>query len=341
MASKVGILNIGGYAGLELARILLRHPEVELASVTGRSLAGTLLGDAFPHLASSALRITEELDSAVDFAFSALPHGASAPAVAPLVRRGVPVVDLSADFRLKDSNVYEEWYQTKHPATELLAEAVYGLPELHRDAVAGSRLVAGPGCYPTGAILALAPAVKAGVIQPDIVIDSKSGVSGAGRGLSLTSHFGELNDNVHAYSVRGHRHQPEMSQELGLLSDLKPAITFLPHLIPMTRGILSSCYAKLADGFSGGQAEIDRLYESAFESEPFVTVVSEPPQTKQTTGTNNCLVHPVVNERTGRLIVISCIDNLGKGAAGQAVQSMNLMLGFPETAGLDAVALYP
>ncbi len=341
MASKVGILNIGGYAGMELARILLRHPEVELASVTGRSLAGNSLDEAFPHLASSALKITKELDSAVEFAFSALPHGASAAAVAPLVRRGIPVVDLSADFRLKDSNAYEEWYQTKHLETELLAEAVYGLPELHRDAVAGSRLVAGPGCYPTGAILALSPAVKAGIIQPEIVIDSKSGVSGAGRGLSLTSHFGELNDNVHAYSVRGHRHQPEMSQELELLSDLKPIVTFLPHLIPMTRGILTSCYATLADGFGGGQAEVDRLYESAYDDEPFVTVVSEPPQTKHTTGTNHCLVHPVVNERTGRLIVISCIDNLGKGAAGQAVQSMNLMLGFPETAGLNAVALYP
>ncbi|HEY49443.1 MAG TPA: N-acetyl-gamma-glutamyl-phosphate reductase [Dehalococcoidia bacterium] len=342
---KAGIINITGYIGMELARLLHQHPKVKLTSVTGRSAVGQKVGEALPHLDDIKLTIKTELDK-VDFVFSALPHGESAATVITMLEQGVKVVDVSADFRLKDATEYEQWYKIAHPAAKYLEEAVYGLTELNRDQVAAARLVANPGCYPTGAILALVPAVKAGLVEPDIVIDSKSGVSGAGRALSLTTHYAEVNENVSAYALEGHRHLPEMVQELKRLA-AEPAlsVTFLPHLIPMTRGILTSCYAKLKEGkLAGGKKggeEVMKLYQDFYRGEPFVRVVSPPPQTKQTWGNNLCLIHPAVDSRTGRLIVVSCIDNLVKGGAGQAVQNMNLMLGFPETTGLDAPAVYP
>ena len=218
---KVGIINVTGYAGSELARLLHQHPEVELVSVTGRSAAGQTLKDVFPHLADLDLVIKPELDSSVDMAFSALPHKASAEVVIPLLERGLKVVDISADFRLKDAAEYEKWYQVTHPDPNYLEEAVYGLTELHREEVADARLVANAGCYPTSAVLALAPAIKEGLIEPDIVVDSKSGISGSGRGLSLTTHFSEINENVQAYSMDGHRHLPEITQELERLSSNK------------------------------------------------------------------------------------------------------------------------
>ncbi len=343
--SKVGIINVTGYAGVELARLLHQHPEVELISVTGRSAAGQRLDQVFPHLSGINLTIEAELGK-VEVAFSAMPHQASAKEVVPLLNQGIKVVDISADFRLKDAADYERWYDFTHPTPQLLDKAVYGLPELYRSQVASAQLVANPGCYPTGAILALAPAVKEGIIEPDIIIDSKSGVSGAGRTLSLKTHFSEVNEDAAAYALEGHRHLPEIAQELNLLSPRQTlAVTFVPHLIPMTRGILTTCYASVASGKISvdqkGGKKLLQLYRDFYKDEPFVRVVESPPHTKHTWGNNFCLVHPTIDTRTGRLVVISAIDNLVKGAAGQAVQNMNLMLGLSETTGLEELAIYP
>jgi len=343
--TKVGIINVTGYAGVELARLLCQHPQVELASVTGRSTAGQKLGQVFPHLASIDLTIEAELGN-VDLAFSAMPHKESAKVVIPLLNRGIKVVDISADFRLKNAVEYQTWYGFTHSTPQLLEQAVYGLTELHRPQVVSAQLVANPGCYPTGAILALAPAVKADLIKPDIIIDSKSGVSGAGRTPSLKTHYAEVTENVNAYALEGHRHLPEIIQELTLLRPQPlPSITFVPHLIPMTRGILTTCYAfpspgKIAAG-KGGEEEVKQLYRDFYRDEPFIKVVEFPPHTRHTRGNNLCLIYPLIDHRTGRLIVISCIDNLVKGASGQAIQNMNLMLGFPEVTGLEALAVYP
>jgi N-acetyl-gamma-glutamyl-phosphate reductase len=342
---RVGIINVTGYTGAELARLLYQHPEVELASVTGRSAAGRRLGTVFPHLADIDLTIEAELGD-VELVFSAMPHKESAPEVIPLLEKGIKVVDISADFRLKDASEYKRWYGFSHPAPQLLEEAAYGLTELHRSQVVSAQLVANPGCYPTGAVLALAPAVKAKLIEPDIIIDSKSGVSGAGRTPSLQTHFSEANEDVTAYALEGHRHLPEITQELKrLCPELSPLVTFVPHLVPMTRGILTTCYAPLASGKIAagkkGERELKELYLDFYKDEPFVRVVDLPPHTKHTLGNNLCLVYPTIDPRTGRLIVISCIDNLIKGAGGQAIQNMNLMLGLPETTGLQALSIYP
>ncbi|MBI4298617.1 MAG: N-acetyl-gamma-glutamyl-phosphate reductase [Chloroflexi bacterium] len=343
---KAAIINVTGYAGVELARILHRHPSVNLTCVTGRSAAGQRLGDFFPHLSDIDLTIEADLNGSVDLVFSALPHKASAEACAPLLKQGIRVVDISADFRINSAAEYEAWYGVTHPCPEYLEEAVYGLTELTRSQVRSASLVANPGCYPTGAILALAPAVKYGIIEPDIIVDSKSGVSGAGRGLSLLTHFSEVNESVQAYSVDGHRHLPEITQELGKLSKgFEPSITFLPHLIPMTRGILSSCYASIKAGAiplnDKGKKELTDLYREFYKGETFVKVVSVPPMTKHTLGNNDCIVFPTLDVRTGRLMAISCLDNLVKGAAGQAIQNMNVMFGLPEDEGLTQLALYP
>ncbi len=343
--TKVGIINVTGYAGVELARLLYQHPQVELTSVTGRSAAGHRLGEVFSHLASIDLTIRAELGE-VDLAFSAMPHQESAKEVIPLFNRGIKVVDISADFRLKDAAEYSRWYSFNHPAPQLLGKAVYGLTELYRSEVASAQLVANPGCYPTGAILALAPAVKEGLIEPEIIIDSKSGISGAGRALTLPTHYSEANEDVAAYALDGHRHLPEIVQELKRLRPgWLPSVTFVPHLVPMTRGILTTCYASLVSGKVSagkkGEEELRQLYLDFYNDEPFVKVVASSPHTKHTWGNNLCLVHPKIDHRTGRLIAISCIDNLVKGAAGQAIQNMNLMLGFPETAGLEALAIFP
>ncbi len=343
---KVGIINVTGYAGIELARILHRHPEAEVVGVTGRSQAGEELGDALPHLARLNMTIEPDIAGSVDIVFSALPQVASAEACVPFARSGVRVVDISADFRLRDPAEYAEWYGAEHPAPDLLEMSVYGLTELDREGVAGAQIVANPGCYPTAALLALAPVVSEGLIADQIIIDCKSGVSGAGRGLSLTTHFSEVNENVFAYSVGGHRHLPEITQELRRLrAGYDPRALFQPHLIPMTRGILDTVYADFAPGAFGSPeqaaAAIAELYDSYYRNEPFVKIVRKPPQTKQTWGNNDCLIHPTVDPRTGRLVVFSALDNLVKGAAGQAVQNMNLMFGLPEAAGLEQLAIYP
>ncbi len=342
MRMKASIINVTGYIGAELARLLYQHPQVELTSVTGRSAAGQKLGDVFPHLSGLGYSIKAELDSNIDIAFSAMPHKTSVDVVPPLLKQGIKVIDVSADFRLKNVGEYPKWYGFTHPSPKLLKEAAYGLPELHRDKIAAASLVANPGCYSTGAILALAPAVKEGLIYPDIIIDSKSGVSGAGRTLSLNTHYSEANENACAYSLEGHRHLPEIEQELELLNpELSLSITFVPHLVPMTRGILSSCYAKLTDSCKLSTDSLNQLYREFYKNAPFVRVTDKPPQTKHAWGNNFCFIYPTIDLNTNRLIVISCLDNLVKGGAGQAVQNMNLMFDLPETAGLEALAIYP
>jgi len=275
--TKVGIINVTGYTGVELARLLYQHPQVELTSVTGRSAAGQKLGTVFPHLAGVDLTIEAELGG-VDLAFS-----------------------ISADFRLKDAAEYLPWYGFTHPAPQLLKQAVYGLTELYRSQVASARLVANPGCYPTGAILALAPVVKEGLIEPDIIIDSKSGVSGAGRTLSQQTHYPEANENVTAYALEGHRHLPEIIQELKRLHPGQLlSVTFVPHLLPMTRGILSTCYARLASGKVAtgkkGVEELRRLYLDFYRGDPFIKVVEYSPHTKHTWGSNLCLIYPTIDK---------------------------------------------
>ncbi len=336
---KVGVVNVTGYAGMELARLLAGHDGVELVSVTGRSVAGQKLADCLPYLEGLDLTITAEPGN-VDLAFLALPHSESACEAARLLKEGVKVVDISADFRLKNAALYPEWYGFTHPFPDLLQSAVYGLPELYRGQIRPAELVANPGCYPAAAILALAPVLKEGIIAGSIVIDAKSGLSGAGRSLSLKSHYCEANENVTAYALEGHRHLPEIIQEFALAASTEaPEVTFVPHLVPATRGILASCYARVKKEIS--PVGLKELYNSYYRSEPFIRVVDEAPHTKRAAGTNLCLIYPVIDKRSGCLVVISAIDNLVKGAAGQAVQNMNLMFGFEETAGLKAIAAYP
>ena len=342
--TKVGIINVTGYAGSELARILRNHPEVTIASVTGRSAAGKRLPEAVPHLWDIDLPITTTVEESVDFVFSSLPSGASAEALAPLVDGGMKAVDIAADFRIRNAEGFKSAYKIDHPAPHLLEKAVYGLPEINRSRIAGASLIANPGCYPEASILALAPGVQTGLVELDAIIDAKSGVSGAGRG-SITSnpmyHFAESNENVLAYGLEGHGHQPEIAQELAGLAGAESArVTFVPHLIPMTRGILATCYAPLRDPGTT-RKQVQQVYRDFYADEPFVRVIDGSPRTKQTAGSNLCLVHATVDARAGRLIAVSCLDNLVKGAAGQAVQNMNLMLGLPETEGLEALALYP
>jgi len=343
---KAGIINVSGYIGAELARLLLRHPRVELTSVTGRSTAGKKLGDIFPSFSDVNLSISTEIDPGIDIAFSAMPHAASLDMVPYLLDKGIRVIDVSADFRLKNIGEYQSWYGVSHTSPDLVEEAVYGLPELHKPDISTARLIANPGCYATSIILALAPAMDKGFLCGDIIADSKSGVSGAGRALSQKTHYPETNEDTSAYSLQGHRHLPEIEQELkGLDPEIPLSLTFVPHMVPMTRGIMSSCYATVKSGVLGeseqAEKEIRQIYREFYKESPFVRIVDTPPHTKHTWGSNFCLIHPVIDRRTGRLIIISCLDNLVKGGAGQAVQNMNLMFGFPETNGLETLAIYP
>lgn len=340
---RVAIVNVTGYTGAELMRILSRHPQVTIGSVTGRSEAGKRLRQVFPHLCDADKDIVPAVAEDCDVVLLALPHHASAEAAPPFVEKGAKVIDLSADFRISDLSVYEQWYGA-HPTPGLVPKAVFGLPELHREAIKKAQIVGNPGCYPTASILALAPALQAGLVTPRVIVDAKSGVSGAGRSLKLESHFSEVDENVTAYGLDGHRHQPEIAQEMTVAWQRgggkgSVSLTFLPHLIPMTRGILATVYADLAHETTIEQ--VRELYRSFYANEPFVRVVETPPSTKQVWGSNYCFVYPVIDKRTDRLIVISVIDNLVKGAAGQAVQNLNLVCGLPETMGLEALPVYP
>ncbi len=331
-APTVAVFGAAGYTGALAARLLMRHPGFDLVTVTARSDVGRRLDDLYPH--HRVPLVLEELDlerhGAVDAAVVAYPHGAAAELVAELRAREIKVVDLSADFRLRDLATYEEWYRP-HPAPELIDEAVYGLPELYREQLRDADLVANPGCYPTATILALAPLARAGLIA-EVIVDAKSGVSGAGRGATDKTHFVTVDENVSAYGVPRHRHIPEIEQELGALgADVR--ITFTPHLLPLDQGELVSCYVTLTDP-DLPTAVLHDLYDEAYRAEVFVEVVDAPPGVRAVRETNLCRISLHRDERTGRLVVFGAIDNLWKGSSSEAVQNLNLMFGKPEGEGI-------
>ncbi|HXU77201.1 MAG TPA: N-acetyl-gamma-glutamyl-phosphate reductase [Methylomirabilota bacterium] len=351
MMKPVGIVGASGYSGEELVRLLLHHPQVELAAVTSRQYAGQTVAQVFPkfahHPRSKTLRFSvpnaELLARQVQVVFLALPHGVAAEFAVPLLRAGVQVIDLSADFRVKNPETYREFYAHDHPAPELLPQAIYGLPEIHRAAIQQASLVASPGCYPTSVLLPTIPLLRAGLVKPTgIIADSLSGVSGAGRKAELDYLFVECNESVRPYGVPKHRHLSEIEQELSLAAGGTVTIQFTPHLIPINRGILTTLYLAPAEHFGDakGMAElgekITSCYLAAYGNEPFVRLLEGKalPDTKNVAGTNVIEIAWRLDPRTGRLIVMSAEDNLVKGASGQAVQSLNLMCGFPETAGL-------
>lgn len=329
---SVAVFGAAGYAGSLAARLLHGHPNFDLRWVTARSDVGRRLDDVYPQ--HRVPLVLEEVDvdrhADVEAAVVAYPHGASAQFVAELRERGVKVVDLSADFRLRDLATYEQWYQP-HPQPQLIADAVYGLPELYREAIAGAELVANPGCYPTATILALAPLARAGLIA-DAVIDAKSGVSGAGRSATEKTHFVSVDENVNAYGVPRHRHTPEIEQELAALGS-EVTVTFTPHLLPLDQGELVSCYVTLTDP-SVSTAEVEALYRDAYDAERFVELVHEPAGVRAVRETNFCRISVHRDERTGRVIVFGAIDNLWKGTASEAVQNLNLMFRLPEETGI-------
>jgi N-acetyl-gamma-glutamyl-phosphate reductase len=343
---KVAVLGASGYSGAELVRAILKHPKVELAAIGADSNAGQKLNELYPALGKSGDRILEKLDplqlkGRAEMAFLCLPHVQSMAVAAPLIRAGLKVVDLSGDFRIKDAGVYEHFYKHAHSELELLKEAVYGLPELHGSEIKKARLVANPGCYTTTSILGLYPLLKTFKVRPNsVVIDAKSGVSGGGRKLTPSFQFVEVYDNFSAYGVGGnHRHIGEIEQELALAKAEPIRVTFTPHLLPLSRGIFATCYADLETPAS--EDEILGVYEKFYAEAPFVRVYpkGELPNLRSVRGTNECHLGIKVDQRTGRVILISCTDNLGKGAAFQAIQNMNLMCGFGETEGLGFSAL--
>lgn len=339
------MLGATGYAGVELLRILLRHPRVRLTVLTSQQFVGKRIGEVYPSLSGKIDLVLDPIDvdhiaSRFDLAFTSLPHGASMDVVAALVERGKRVIDLSADFRLQDPEVYREWYRP-HKAPHLLDRAVYGLAEIHRRLIPKARLVAVPGCYPTGAILGLAPLFAEKIVRGNVVIDAKSGVTGAGRSSEVELSFSEVNENFKAYQVGVHRHTPEIEQELSRMAKKPVSVLFTPHLVPMSRGILSTMYVELKRSI--GAEQLTRIYGDFYRSDPFVRLLPSGsfPQTKEVRGSNDCAMGFRYDARVGRLVVITAIDNLVKGAAGQAVQDMNLMYGFSEVEGLGGAALVP
>lgn len=341
---KAAIVGASGYSGEELVRLLLAHPHVELTAVTSRQYAGQTLAQIFPKFAhqprAKALHFTEPkpelLAKQAQVVFLALPHGVAAEFAVPLLKLGCQVIDLSADFRLRSAACYKEFYGHEHPAPDLLGEAVYGLPEIYRSDIKRSNLVASPGCYPTSILLPLIPLLRAGLIQPQgIIADSLSGVSGAGRKPELDYLFVECNESVRPYGLPKHRHLSEIEQELSLAAKESVVLQFTPHLIPVNRGILTTLYAT-PSAAQPSLASFDQAYQAAYSQEPFVRLLEGKalPDTKNVVGTNVIEIAWRLDPRTRRLIVLSAEDNLVKGASGQAVQSMNILCGFPETAGL-------
>ena len=341
--SRIGIVGGTGYTGAELLRLLAAHPQVDLHCVTSRSAAGEPVAAMFPQLRGRVdLCFSEPADGALaecDIVFMATPHGAAMAQVPPLLDAGVRVIDLSADFRLRDATLFERWYGLPHACPELLDEAVYGLPERNRTKIASARLVAAPGCYPTAVQLALLPLVEAGLIEFEgLIADCKSGVSGAGREAKTASLYAEVADSFKAYSVSGHRHLPEILQELGAAGGAELELCFVPHLVPMVRGIHATVYARLR-----AEADLQALYAARYAGEPFVDLMppGSHPETRSVRASNLCRLAVHRPGGGSRVVVLSVIDNLVKGAAGQAVQCMNRMLGMPETTGLDAIASCP
>jgi N-acetyl-gamma-glutamyl-phosphate reductase len=346
MKTRVGIIGATGYTGVEILRLLLHHPEVEVTALTSQKYAGVPIDQVFPslmkHLQMKCEELTvDQVSKKTDFIFTAVPHKTAMETVPLFYRQGKRIVDLSADFRFKDAGVYERWYQ-KHTAADLLPESVYGLPELHRDKIRNAKIVGNPGCYPTGALIGLIPLVGKGIVSlENIVIDSKSGVSGAGRDVVLESLFCEVNEGVKAYKIFEHRHLPEIEQELSEMTQKRVAVTFVPHLIPMDRGILTTLYLLLTKKWK--TEEVLNTFQEHYQKEPFIRIHSKGklPNTKDVRGSNYCDIGVKVNEADGRAVIVTAIDNLVKGASGEAVQNMNIMLGYPEIMGLDVLPLAP
>ncbi|MBW2599724.1 MAG: N-acetyl-gamma-glutamyl-phosphate reductase [Deltaproteobacteria bacterium] len=343
---KVGIYGASGYTGQELLRLLIGHPDTDVVTITSRKFKNVAVSEVYPAFASTtdlkfADSSPENIISSCEVVFLALPHGEAMKVAPEFVAAGMKVIDLSADFRLRDVSVYEEWY-TRHTSPDLVQKAVYGLPELYRDDLKNARFVANPGCYPTGIILGIAPLLKDGCIDTSsIIADSKSGASGAGRELQFGSLFCEVNEGFRAYKIASHRHTPEIEQELGRIANTAIKISFVPHLIPVSRGILNTIYADLQNDIS--ESEIFGIYEKFYGDAKFVRICKPGslPNVSSVRGSNNCDIGIVVDGRTGRVIIVSAIDNLVKGASGQAVQNMNLMCGLPEDTGLDHISLFP
>jgi N-acetyl-gamma-glutamyl-phosphate reductase len=342
---KVSVIGASGYGGGELARLLVGHPEVELVHLTAESKAGEAMADLYPNQRGFTTAITENTDvdqiaKDSDVVFLALPNGKAmqlAPTIVPQAR----LVDLGADFRFRDPQVYEQWYKIPHASPGLLADSVYGLTEFRRGEVRRAQVVGNPGCYPTAALLATLPLLQSGKVRTDgVIVDAKSGVSGAGRGLSLGTHFSEVNENVQPYNVAGHRHMPEIEHEISALVGHNTAVTFTPHLIPMTRGILVTAYVAMTAPITTDEAT--SILREAYAGEPFVRVLVDAlPQTKATSGSNFCDVAVRADAHSRTLIAMAALDNLVKGASGQAVQNMNVMMGLPEDLGLRMPGLYP
>ncbi len=343
---KAGIVGGTGYTGQELVRLLCRHPHISIEGISARSGAGKKYTDIYANLRGfTQLDCENFADSTLidrsDVIIAALPHGLSGELVYEVNKKGKIVIDLGADFRFKDAKVYEEWYKTAHPYPELLESAVYGIPELNRSLIRDAGIVGNPGCYPTCSILALAPLLKEDLLEGNsIIIDAKSGVSGAGRALKPGSHFCECNESIKAYGVAGHRHTPEIEEQLSAISGKGITISFTPHLVPMNRGMLVTVYGKLKKNVNAKQ--LNRLYTDYYESEYFVRVMEngKMPTTRQVTGSNFCDIGTAVDQRAGRVVVCGVIDNLVKGASGQAVQNMNIMCGLDEKEGLDMPPAY-
>ncbi len=344
---KVGIIGVGGYAGQELARLITMHPEAEIAVMSARSDAGKPYDKVYGNFREIDERVLTsdtlgDIADECDVVFIALPHGVASQVVTDEVLSKTKVIDLGADFRLKDADVYEKWYGVKHENRDMLKNAVYGLCEVNRDIIKGKNLVANPGCYTTCSILSLMPLLKEGLIETKgIVIDAKSGVTGAGRGVEQTNLYCEVNESIKAYKIASHRHTPEIEEQLSYAAGEDIKLIFTPHLTPMNRGILATCYAMLKEGVT--EDNIRAAYEKHYGSEKFIRVTKKGtwPETKWVKGSNYVDIGFGVDERTGRVIVVGCIDNLVKGAAGQAVQNMNILFGLDEKTGLEFVPIFP
>jgi N-acetyl-gamma-glutamyl-phosphate reductase len=349
MSSKVKVAIVGstGYGGVELIRLLASHPQAEVTSVVSSSSAGAPIAEGYPHLTEIRTDLLDDVDPALlkskaDVVFTATPAGVASKLAPSLLEAGLKVIDISGDFRLKSPETYEQWYKKAPAEQNYLDRAVYGLAEVYGDAVRGVDFISNPGCYPTATLLGLVPAVKEGFIDPStIIIDAKSGVSGAGRGASLGTHYSELNENFKAYKINKHQHIPEIEMVLSDAAGKPVVTTFTTHLVPMTRGIMSTMYATI----TGGRTVNDfiSLYRNYYEGRRFVRIRAEGnwPATKEVWGSNYCDIGFAVDERTGRVTIVSVIDNLVKGAAGQAIQNLNLMMGWDETLGLNFVPAYP
>lgn len=341
---RVGILGATGYAGAELTRLLCSHKDTEITMLASKSYAGQKMSDIFPAMKTICDIVLEEADAdkaaeKCDVVFTALPHGVSHEVIKELHAKGLKVIDLSGDFRYNDIKVYEEWYGVEHACPELLTESVYGLCELHRDEIKNAKLIGNPGCYTTCSILGLAPLVANDMIETkNIIIDAKSGVSGAGRGLSMQVHFCECTETMKAYKVATHRHTSEIEQELSILAGEDIALSFTPHLVPMKRGIYVTEYANLKKAYT--KEEILAVYREFYKDEKFVRVLDTIPEVKSITGSNYVDIGLTVDARLGRVVVNATIDNLIKGAAGQALQNMNILFGLPEDEGLDFPGYY-